>query len=321
MAEMVQREELAAFLRSRRETTDPVALGLQPGPRRRTPGLRREELAQLSGVSVTWYTWLEQARDISVSRQVLTSLARVLRMAPAERAHLFTLAGLALPAESTARPQVDETLRRLIDTLHPNPAYVINPWWDLIVYNDAYAALLGGLDDRPPTERNSLWLAFTDDHVHGLFVDWVAEARQLLGQLRTHLAQHPHDPRGPELIDALSRSSPKFVELWNEHTIRRFEAARKRFRHPHAGRIDFDYVKLVAADNDQQHLVVFLPADAASAAKLANLRGVPNPHTGDDLLSEAETALRQAKSEPPQPNQHPVTRHHVDLPATPAGSA
>jgi transcriptional regulator with XRE-family HTH domain len=271
MADMVQRKELAAFLRSRREATDPVTLGLRPGPRRRTPGLRREELAQLSGVSVTWYTWLEQARDISVSRQVIDSLARVLRMAPPERAHLFTLAGLVLPTESTGRPQVDDTLRRLVHTLHPNPAYVVNPWWDLLVYNDAYAALLGGLDDRPPAERNSLWLTFTEDHVHGLLVDWPAEARQLLGQLRAHLAQHPRDPRGPELVDALRATSPKFTELWEEHTVRRFEASRKRFRHPSAGRLDLDYIKLATAADDQQQLVVFLPADEASAAKLSEL--------------------------------------------------
>jgi transcriptional regulator with XRE-family HTH domain len=123
----MQREELAAFLRSRREAADPVAMGLQPGGRRRTPGLRREELAQLSGVSVTWYTWLEQARDIGVSRQVLDRLAGSLRLAPAERGHLFTLAGLSLPTENPGRPQVDATLRRLLDTLDPNPAYVVNP--------------------------------------------------------------------------------------------------------------------------------------------------------------------------------------------------
>jgi transcriptional regulator with XRE-family HTH domain len=272
MADMVQRAELAAFLRSRRETTDPVALGLQPGPRRRTPGLRREELAQLSGVSVTWYTWLEQARDISVSRQVIDSLARVLRMDPAERAHLFTLAGLALPAESGGRPQVDSVLRRLLDTLHPNPAYVINPWWDLLAYNQAYAALLGGLDDRAPAERNSLWLTFAGDHVQELLIDWAAEARQLVGQFRAHLARYPDDPRGPELAAALQAASPRFRELWQEHAVRRFEASRKRFRHPVAGRLDLDYIKLATTGDDRQQLVVFLPADEASAAKLPGLR-------------------------------------------------
>ena len=121
---------------------------------------------------------------------------------------------------------VDDVLRRLVRTLRPNPAYVINPWWDLLVYNDAYAALLGGLDDRPPTERNS----------------------------------------------ALRENSPRFTELWEEHTVRRFEASRKRFRHPDVGRLDLDYVKLATADDDRQQLVVFLPADDASAAKLTGLR-------------------------------------------------
>jgi transcriptional regulator with XRE-family HTH domain len=272
MTDMVQREELAAFLRSRRESTDPITLGLRPGPRRRTPGLRREELAQLSGISVTWYTWLEQARDISVSRQVIDSLARVLRMSPPERAHLFTLAGLSLPRESTGRPHVDDVLRRLVHELDPNPAYVINPWWDLLVYNGAYAALLGGLDDRPPAERNSLWLTFTEDRVRDLLIDWLAEARQLVGQLRAHLAQYPQDPRGPELVDALMAAGGKFPELWQEHAVRRFEVSRKHFRHPEAGRLDLDYIKLATADDDRQQLVVFLPADAASAAKLPGLR-------------------------------------------------
>ncbi|MGA8455268.1 MAG: helix-turn-helix transcriptional regulator, partial [Streptosporangiaceae bacterium] len=106
MTDMVQREELASFLRSRREGTDPVLVGLQPGPRRRTPGLRREELAQLSGISVTWYTWLEQGRHITVSREVIESLARVLRMTPPEREHLFTVAGQALPAQTVGPPEV-----------------------------------------------------------------------------------------------------------------------------------------------------------------------------------------------------------------------
>ncbi|KAA9165591.1 helix-turn-helix domain-containing protein [Amycolatopsis acidicola] len=272
MADMVQRKELAAFLRSRREATDPVSLGLTPGPRRRTPGLRREELAQLSGVSLTWYTWLEQARDISVSRQVIDSLARTLRMPPPERTYLFTLAGLALPAEDPGRPHVDGMLRRLVGTLQPNPAYVINPWWDILCHNEAYGALLGGLDHRPAAERNGLWLLFTDPDVAALFPDWQSEARQLVGQLRANLARYPKDPRGPEVVEALRQAGPKFGELWEDHDVRRFRAARKRFRHPVAGRLDLDYVKLAAADDDQQQLVVFLPSGEQDIEKLGLLR-------------------------------------------------
>jgi transcriptional regulator with XRE-family HTH domain len=271
MEDMVQRRELAEFLRSRRESTAPAALGLHPGPRRRTPGLRREELAQLAGLSVTWYTWLEQARDISVSRQVIDSLARVLRMAGPERAHLFTLAGLASPAEKTDSPKLDDTLRRLVHTQHPNPAYVTNPWWDLLAYNGTYATLLGGLDNRPAMERNNAWLIFTDDYIRDLFVDWRTEARKLLGQLRVSLARYAHDPRGRELVDALRAASPAFTEMWEEHEVQRFDVSRKSIRHPETGMFDFDYIKLATADHEQQQLMVFLPANAATAAKLPDL--------------------------------------------------
>jgi transcriptional regulator with XRE-family HTH domain len=271
--ELVQRDELAAFLRARRERADPVSFGVRPGPRRRTPGLRREELAQLAGISVTWYTWLEQGRPISVSRQVIESLARVLRLPPGDRAHLFTLAGLALPAEHRDPVAIDSTLRRLVHTLDPHPACVISLWWDLLDWNRAYAALIGGLDQRPPAERNTLWLTFTEDRSRRLFLDWTEEARQLLGQLRTHLARHPGDPRGPELVDDLRAASGRFAELWREQDVRRFESSRKRFDHPGLGRIDLDYVKLATADDDRQYLLAFLPADDTSAAKLPALAG------------------------------------------------
>jgi transcriptional regulator with XRE-family HTH domain len=272
MTDMVQREELASFLRSRREATDPVSVGLRPGPRRRTPGLRREELAQLSGISVTWYTWLEQGRRISVSRQVIESLARVLRMAPAEREHLFTVAGLALPAQTADPPQVDDTLRRLVEALDPNPAFVVNPWWDLLAYNDAYSFLHGGLDGRPAAERNVLWLFFAADPARNLFVNWPDEARQLVGQLRAHLAQYPGDPRGPELIAALAAASPTFAELWQEHGTARFRSYRKGYQHPVAGLLSLDYIKLTAASDDHQQLTVMLPADQVTADKLRQPR-------------------------------------------------
>jgi transcriptional regulator with XRE-family HTH domain len=252
MKDLVQRAELGAFLRARREAADPVSFGVQPGSRRRTPGLRREELAQLAGVSVTWYTWLEQGRDISVSRQVIDSLARVLRLPPGDRA-----------------------LRRLVHELNPNPACVISLWWDLLGWNQAYAALIGGLDQRPPAERNSLWLTFTENQSRRLFLNWAEEARPLLGQLRAHLARHPGDPRGPELVEALQAASPRFTELWREQDVRRFESSRKHFLHPGLGRIDLDYVKLATADDDRQYLLVFLPADQSSAAKLPGLTRAP----------------------------------------------
>ncbi|WGL51416.1 helix-turn-helix transcriptional regulator [Nocardioides sp. BP30] len=271
MADLVQRTELAGFLRSKREGTRPEALGLEPGPRRRTPGLRREELALLSGVSTTWYTWLEQARPISVSRQVIESLARALQLGSLERAHLFTLAGLALPVDAPAPPEVDDTMLRLLHSLAPNPAYIVNPWWDILAYNSAYEALIGRLDGLSPHELNTIWLMFTEPRMAALFIDWNDEVRQLVGQLRAHLARNPSDPRGPELTEALQAVSSTFTQLWAEQRVDRFKGSRKRFSHPRLGRLDLDYVKLAATDRDQQFLIAFVPADAESAAALGRL--------------------------------------------------
>jgi transcriptional regulator with XRE-family HTH domain len=272
MVGVVQRAELGAFLRARREAADPVTAGFPAGPRRRTPGLRREELAQLAGLSVTWYTWLEQARDISVSRPVVDSLARALRLSPAERAHLFALAGLARPPGEPAPVVVEPMLARLVDSLHPNPAYVATPWWDLLACNDAYASLIGGLEQRPAAERNILWITFTESRKSGHFLDWDSEARSMAGQFRAALGRrHPDDSRGPELLEALL-AEPSFRELWDEHTVTQFEPARKRLRHPTLGRLDFDYTKLTAATDERQLLIAFLPADAETATRLETLR-------------------------------------------------
>lgn len=282
-----QRKELAAFLRSQREAADPAAFGLRLVGRRRTPGLRREELAQLCGVSVTWYTWLEQARDIGVSREVFERIARALRMSKAERAHLFALAGLQRPASFALRDAADGLLRKLVDALDPNPAYVINPWWDLLAYNRAYATLLGGLDHRPADERNAIWLMFMDPRVRATFEDWPIEARRVLGQLRAHLALYPSETRGRELIDQMKSDSREFAEIWAERKVSGFESARKRLRAVDRRRLEIDYVKLAVTADERQHLLVFLPADKATAERLRQLalatHGVSSSASGRSL--------------------------------------
>jgi transcriptional regulator with XRE-family HTH domain len=263
--------ELGAFLRFKRESIDPLAAGF-PAGRRRTPGLRREEVAQLAGVSVTWYTWLEQSRDIGVSRQVLDSVARALRMNPGERRHLFALAGLVAPTPPTGPVPVDPAVRKLLDTLEPNPAYVANPWWDILAYNAGYAALAPILDEIPPEERNSLWLIFTDEHVRRSVADEPAESDRMVGQLRANLARYPDDPRGQELVAALLAASPRFAKRWSDdHSVREFHPARKTFLVPGAGRLEFDYVKLSTAGTEMQDVLVFMPADEATASGLRQL--------------------------------------------------
>jgi transcriptional regulator with XRE-family HTH domain len=231
-------------------------------------------LAQLSGVSVTWYTWLEQGRDIGVSRQIIEAIARALRLPRDDRDVLFTLAGLALPPSDPEPVAVSDTLRRLVQTMQPNPAYVSSLWWDILACNDTYAELLGGYDERPIAERNILWLTFTQRRSENLFADWDTETRQLVGQFRINLAQHPSDPRGAELRDTLLDRSERFRDLWVEQSVARFEPSRKQLRHDRLGILQFDSVKLAVAQNSEVAMMVFLPADERTAQKLGG-RFVP----------------------------------------------
>jgi transcriptional regulator with XRE-family HTH domain len=261
MDDPVQRKELAAFLRSRREATDPVSMGLKTGQQRRTPGLRREELAQLAGVSVTWYTWLEQARDISVSRKVIDSLARVLKISGTERAHLYTLAGLQVATSRIRSTPVDPTLTELVNVLAPHPASVINPWWDLLVFNDAYSDLLGGIKDIPRAQQNLLRLSFTTIRAAKLIDNWEAVVSDLVGQLRTHVARYPGDPRGAEVVQELTAVSPEFTEMWKAQAVARFSSSTVSMHHPVCGALIFNHIKLATADNESQQLAVWLPAN------------------------------------------------------------
>ncbi|MFH8346368.1 helix-turn-helix transcriptional regulator [Streptomyces sp. NPDC018045] len=265
-----RRRVLAAFLRSRRARVAPADAGLPAGPRRRTPGLRREEVATLSGVSVTWYTWLEQARDITVSRQVLHSLARVLRLTPAEVRHLFALAGQPLPEPEPARAGAGP-LQRLVDALDPYPAYVVAANWDLLVWNRAEAGLIGDPARWSGPGRNLLRLVFTEPRVRTLLADWPDQARTLLEQYRASADRHPGDPAFTRLTADLRDRSEEFRTWWDTHDIAEFRPARRVFDHPRLGRLTFDYTKLTPVGTPGVTLVSCLPADDGTAGKLAEL--------------------------------------------------
>ncbi|GAA2296597.1 helix-turn-helix transcriptional regulator [Streptomyces caniferus] len=271
MADLQRRRSLAEFLRSRRERLTPQRAGILPGPRRRTPGLRREEVAQLSGVSVTWYTWLEQARDITVSRQVLMSLARALMLSAVERRHLFALAGVPLPERPPGRGP-GPALQRLVDALEPNPAYLLDANWDLVGWNRAEAGLIGDPGQLEPAERNLLWLVFTDPAMRSLLTDWEGQARDLIAQFRTDARQRAGDPRYEQLTGGLRESSAEFRTWWDAHDLADLGSSRRRFCHPRVGALTLDYVKLAALDAPGVKLFACLPADAATAEKLPGLQ-------------------------------------------------
>ena len=263
-AAVLRRRELAAFLRSRRERLTPVEVGLPPGGRRRTPGLRREEVASLAGVGMTWYTWLEQGRDINASDQVLEAIARTLLLDMHERTHLFTLAGVTPPGAAQDAHVVTPEIRAVLDKLHPFPAFVSNARYDLLAYNRAYQVVVGDLDALPFEDRNTLWVMFTKTTTSKCFVDRDEAKPRLVAQLRSAMAEHVADPAWKCLVRRLREASPEFSELWDRHEVAEPENARKRLLHQDFGLLQFNYMNTWLAPRAGLRLVTYVPADDAT---------------------------------------------------------
>ena len=264
----LRRRELAAFLRSRRERLTPDQLGLPEHGRRRTPGLRREEVAQHAGVGVTWYTWLEQARDINVSQQVLDAIARTLLLDPHERGHLFTLAGSPLAEIGPDNTPVSDDVRLLLDKLDPYPACVTNGRYDLLAYNRSYQVLVGNLDALPYDERNTLWLAFTCPNWIACLPDRDLAVQRMVGTYRAAMAEHVGEPVWKCMVKRLQEASPEFAALWKRHDVAVPENMQKRFQHPELGRLTFAFTNLWLSQKMGVRLITYTPSDAATAAAL-----------------------------------------------------
>ncbi len=213
------RSELAGFLRAHRERLTPADVGLPSGKRRRTPGLRREELAALAGVGLTWYTWLEQGREIGVSAAFLDSLARVLKLDAAERRHLFLLAQARPPTEPAKTwCVIPPPVRRLMHDLVPHAAYVLNLRWDILGFNAA-ADTLFGFGQHTLARRNLLWLMFTDPLLRERFADWETCAAEMLAGFRRDYARATQEADIHELIAELERVSSEFKDGWRRHAV------------------------------------------------------------------------------------------------------
>jgi transcriptional regulator with XRE-family HTH domain len=267
----VRRRELAAFLRSRRERITPEQVGLRPSRRRRTPGLRREEVAQLAGVGVTWYTWIEQGRDVHASVQVLEAIARTLLFDAQERAHLFTLAGAADTTIETDLTSLPPSAQLLLDRLEPYPGVIVNGRYDLLAWNRIWASAFPMLDELPPEDRNALWLIFTHPHWKQVLPDWDAAASRMVAQFRVAMAEHVAEPAWKALVARLQCSSAEFGEVWARHDVQETENRIKIFRHPTAGLLKLDYTYLWLGRRLGTRIVTYTPADAETAARLDQL--------------------------------------------------
>jgi transcriptional regulator with XRE-family HTH domain len=261
-----RRQELAAFLRSRRERIAPDEAGLIAGPRRRTPGLRREEVAQLASVGVTWYTWLEQGRPIRASADVVDAIARALRLDAPEREHLFRLAEVTPVLADPGVPCLEPEIQVVLGHLQPLPACVLNSRYDVLAWNAAYASLFPGLIVAPPAERNVLWQVFAAG-LECPFLDSEVESARLVATLRGAFSRHLGEPRWTEFVRDLSLASPVFAELWSHHDVAEPGNRLKRFRAPE-GVLSFFATTFAVSGTPETRMVVYSPVDDATAAQL-----------------------------------------------------
>lgn len=264
-----RREELAQFLRARRKSLQPHEAGVAVRRRRRAPGLLREEVAELAGMSLSWYTWMEQARPTNPSSRVLDGLAAALQLDTAERLHLFRLARPDLdPGERAAVNEVlSPAYRQWLHALAPHPAYALSATWDVIDWNAPAEALFGGFAHLEGDARNVMHRLLLDPAWRGLFVDWDQIVDLAIAQFRAMRAQHLADARLTALVARLLECSPHFARLWPQREVALPRAWAKTLRQPDGGTLTLHYATLRPRDDDVL-FTVYTPADEISAARL-----------------------------------------------------
>jgi transcriptional regulator with XRE-family HTH domain len=286
----VDRHELAQFLRSRRTRLRPPDVGLPEGPGRRTPGLRRQEVAQLAAISIDYYIRLEQARGPRPSRQVLAALGRALLLTADERAYLFHLAGEAAPPTAGPVREVPAAIRALLDGLD-TPAYVLDAKYDVLAWNRLAVWFISDLSTVPEPERNVLRWAFASSSYAETHGDPGGDdfLRSSVADLRAAAARYPGDPGIRDLVAELVAVSPRFAELWAAHEVAVRRSVTKRIDHPVAGPVTIDCQILHVPDTDQRLVVYVAEPGSPSAAALARLRALDAAGAGVSVTSSEHT--------------------------------
>ena len=285
-----QHQELGSFLRARRQALQPEDVALVAGARRRrTPGLRREEVAELAGIGVSWYTRLEQGKDVQLSPKALRGVAAALRLTPAQREYVFALArGETLGVEPAPVRTVTPTLQDVLDAQGANPAYITDGRFDLLAWNQAALDVFGvfgrAFPDIPPDERNVVWLIFTDGSRQRLLA-WEQHAQRVLAQFRDASRYFVDDPWFPAFVARLRRRSPEFAAWWPRHDVGRVQATAKVIDHPAVGHIALKQTVLqVVDDNAALYMIVYTPAPGTEAAdRLAKLAADREAFPGETI--------------------------------------
>ncbi len=266
-----RRLELADFLQQRRSALQPEDVGLKSYGRRRVRGLRREEVAELAGVSPSWYTWFEQGREINVSDQALDAIARALRLDEDGTHYLRRLAGFGeptLPAEGTA---VHRQLLELLDDVMPDPAYVINDCSDMLAWNKSAVLLFGDLGRYPPKQRNLLWLYFMASDIRNRIEGWESEAQNVVARFRSLAGPYADESRFQEIVAELSENSPEFSRIWRQHDVQGYGGLVRVINHPVVGEVRTEILHLRPVGLGAVTVAIHRPADAISRARIDEL--------------------------------------------------
>ena len=253
-------QELSDFLKTRRFKITPEQAGLPPTGRRRTSGLRREEVAALAGIGVTWYTWLEQGRPIQVSQSVVESLARTLQLSPDEKKHLYTLTNQPVPIQKVHENQtVASQLQHLLNHLALCPSLITDIRWNVLAWNNEADLLFGPFEEMSHRERNIVWAMFMNTYYRSLFTDWEKYARDLLAAFRMTCTEYIGDTFLQELSQDLINGSDEFKQWWSLHELENSSSKYKQLRHPEVGLLDFEVTTFIPAGYDGIQMVVHVP--------------------------------------------------------------
>jgi transcriptional regulator with XRE-family HTH domain len=282
---------LGSYLRDRRMRLDPAAFGFSG--RRRTPGLRREEVAQRANISATWYTWLEQGRGGAPSPDVLDRIASSLMLTEPEREHLFML-GLGRPPEVRYKPVegITPRLQRLLDSLEVSPALIKTATWDIVAWNRAAAVVLTDYSELPFAERNILRRMFLDRRVRDAQHDWEGLARSVVGAFRADAARAGAASEVTQLVDELCHASPEFKALWRENDVLAHREGVKRLNHPTLGPLELEYSSFAVDGRSDLSMIVYNPVDSALADRI---RAMVRPAIVDPAIVKPKRPPRRGR--------------------------
>ena len=263
------RTELANFLKLKRSKILPTQVNLPEGIRRRTPGLRREEVAYLADVGLTWYTWLEQGREIRVSVEVLNKLSNVLMLSKEEKRYLFALAHQSIPTDLlTVQINIDKSIQNFIDSLILSPVYILDQRWNILAWNQAACHLFGDFNKKSEEERNAVWLMFMDNYYKNLFTDWEKHAEDLVARFRNVYSHYTMDKWILSFIEKMCKMSDSFDYWWSLHQIQSIDSVNKKFLHPEAGNLEFECIVLDVTNNTNLKIFVHTPFNEDTKQKM-----------------------------------------------------